>query len=162
MINHYEIIAQRIRQETEELERIVNAAQRHWRSSKTSPDADAYINSVALNCHGFYSGLERIVELIATDIDGIKIGGEHWHVELLRQMTLDLPKIRPPILQKESSNRLDEFRRFRHLVRNIYTTNLVPDEVEKLVNALPTLWSQVSSQLATFTQYLDGLAHADE
>ena len=38
--------------------------------AQTAIDQDAYLNSVALNLHSFYSGLERIFELIAQELDG--------------------------------------------------------------------------------------------
>ncbi len=162
MISRYHALAQRIRQESDELERIVGAAHRHWDRSKTSADQDAYLNSVALNLHGFYSGLERVFELIAVDLDGIKLGGERWHIELLRQMTLELPEVRPPVLQSEIAEQLDDYRKFRHLIRNIYTTNLVPAELERLVLALHPLWSRIRTQLDAFAEYLDELARADD
>ncbi|MCL4487613.1 MAG: antitoxin [Chloroflexi bacterium] len=162
MINRYSAVAQRIRQERDELERIFAVVQRHWQMSKTATDADAYLNSVALNLHGFYSGLERIFELIAIDLDGIKLGGERWHIELLHQMTLDLPQVRPPVLSRETAERLDAYRKFRHLIRNIYTTHLDPGELEKLVVALPRLWMQTRDQLDALANYLDQLSHADE
>lgn len=48
MINSYYALAQRIRQECDELERVVAAILRHWHTSKTATDQDAYLNSVAL------------------------------------------------------------------------------------------------------------------
>lgn len=162
MISRYHALAQRIRQECEELESILTAIQRHWERSKTAADQDAYLNSVAFNLHGFYSGLERIFELIAVDLDGIKLGGDHWHIELLRQMTLDLPQIRPPVLTHETAQHLDNYRKFRHVIRNIYTTNLVPSELEKLVVTLPQVWSSIRNQLDALADYLDQLSRADE
>ena len=162
MISRYRALAQRIRQENYELERVLAAIQRHWQTSKTAVDQDAYLNSVALNLHGFYSGLERIFELIAVDLDGIKLGGEHWHIELLRQMTLELPEVRPPVLSRDVAERLDSYRKFRHLIRNIYTTNLDPSELEKLVVALSHLWLDTRDQLDALVNYLDRLSHADE
>lgn len=53
-------------------------------------------------------------------------------------------------------------RRFRHLIRNIYTTNIVPGELEKLVVALPELWSQTRHSIDALAIYLDQLSHADE
>jgi hypothetical protein len=137
--------------------------ERHWKRSLTAAaDQDAYLNSVALNLHGFYSGLERIFELIAAELDGTRLGGERWHVELLKQMTLDLPNLRPPVLNANTAAHLDEYRKFRHLIRNLYTTNIVPAEMEKLVTGLPPLWSQIRQELAVFVKFLDELTHADE
>jgi hypothetical protein len=162
VIANYYSVAQRIRQECDDLERVVKAVQRHWQSSKTAAEPDAFINSVALNLHGFYSGLERIFEQVAIKVDGVKLDGEHWHSDLLRQITLDLPKIRPPVLSRDIANRLDHYLRFRHVIRNIYTTNIVPSDLEKLVVPLPQFWAEVQSQLLAFAKYLDELAHADE
>ena len=114
MMARYQTLAQRIRTEIEEIERTQATIQRHWQSARSaSVDQDAYLNSVALNLHSWYSGLERIFELIAIELDGGTLGGETWHTELLRQMTLDLPEVRPPVIQKETADRLDEYRKFR-------------------------------------------------
>ena len=37
--------------------------------------------------------------------------------------------IRPAVIGPESASALDELRRFRHLVRNVYTFNLVPEKM---------------------------------
>lgn len=134
----YHLLAQRIRDEVAEMERTVDAVSRHWRRfQKARIGQDAYLNSVALNLHSFYSGIERVLELIALELDGGALGGEAWHAELLRQMVLDVPQVRPPVLSQESSVWLDEYRKFRHRVRNIYATNLVPDRMKALVQGLP-------------------------
>ncbi len=163
MIPRYRLLQQRIQQELQELDRTQGAVQRHWRSAATTAvDQDAYLNSVALNLHSFYSGLERIFELIAGDIDGGKLGGGDWHTELLRQMTLDLGKVRPPVLRADTARQLDELRRFRHLVRNIYAANLAPGRIGPIVESLPALWADVHSQLEAFSGYLEEMSHADE
>jgi hypothetical protein len=62
-------LTQRIRDECEELARLVTRAQEAWRRLQQSSD-DLYADSVALNLHGFYAGLERLFEMIAAGIDG--------------------------------------------------------------------------------------------
>jgi hypothetical protein len=95
VIARYQVLSRRIELELEELERTQAAAQRHWQTARTTTiDQDAYLNSVALNLHSFYSGLERIFELIAQELDGGVVGGDAWHTELLRQMALDVPDVR--------------------------------------------------------------------
>lgn len=52
-------LAQRIRLEVDELERTVAAVSRHWqRAQSSAEDQDAFLNSVALNLHSYYNGLE--------------------------------------------------------------------------------------------------------
>src|SRR3990172_1326244 len=134
----YQTLMQRIQMEIEEIEQTQAAIQRHWQSAQTAlSDQDAYLNSVALNLHSWYTGLERIFELIAIELDGGTLGGEAWHTELLRQMTLDLADTRPPVIRKETAERLDEYRKFRHRIRNIYASSLDPARMQPLVTELP-------------------------
>jgi len=118
MTARWKALAQRIRVEIDELERTVSAVTRHWQRAKAATeDQDAFLNSVALNLHSFYNGLERVMELVALEMDGGTLGGEAWHAELLRQMALELPSVRPAMLSPDTGQRLDEYRKFRHRVR---------------------------------------------
>ncbi len=58
-------------------------------------------------------------------------------------MASDIPDARPAVISAETATILDEFRRFRHLVRNVYTFNLVPEKMENLISILPTLWAHL-------------------
>jgi hypothetical protein len=162
MMVRYRSLAQRLRAELQEMEPTLAAVERHWRHFRTTAsDHDAFLNSVAFNLHSLYSGLERMFELIAIEVDGGALGGERWHSEMLNQMTLDLPGVRPPVIAKATAAQLDDYRRFRHLVRNIYATNLDPDRIEALVDALPLVWDDVRQELLAFVRFLDQLADAD-
>ena len=67
----WKALAQRIRMEMDELERTVSTIARHWQSAQaTKEHRDAFLNSVALNLHSFYNGLERALELVATVSQG--------------------------------------------------------------------------------------------
>ena len=163
MMARYQSLAQRLRTELEDLEQTQTAVQRHWQGFKSSAvDQDAYLNSVAFNLHSLYCSLERMFELIAVELDGGTLGGERWHSELLSQMALDLPEVRPPVLSKAAATGLDEYRKFRHLVRNIYASNLDPGRMETLVASLPSVWNQVRQDISAFVRFLERLARADQ
>jgi len=70
-------LGERIRSELAELDRLVECAQEGWRRAQRSGD-DFYLDSVALSLHGFYAGLERLFELIATIVDGTMPRGANW------------------------------------------------------------------------------------
>ncbi|MBI4639913.1 MAG: hypothetical protein HY731_04425 [Candidatus Tectomicrobia bacterium] len=55
-----------------------------------------------------------------------------------------------------------EVRRFRHLVRNVYMINLVPEKIERLISALPRLWPQLQAKLLAFADFLEELARAND
>jgi hypothetical protein len=158
----YEELVDRIRGEVPDLDRVVQRAQRAWTQTQMTSEEQLYLDSVALNLHGFYSGLERLLELIARHVDRSLPAGETWHRDLLQQMAHDLLDVRPAVVDEDSALALDEFRRFRHLVRNVYTMNLVPDKMAGLMSALPGLWSQVRAELLAFADFLEQLARADE
>jgi hypothetical protein len=163
LIARYWLLARRIQLELEELERTQAAIQKHWQTArKIAVDQDAYLNSVALNLHSFYSALERVFELIALELDGGALGGDSWHTELLRQMSLDVPGVRPPVLQSGTAAQLDEYRKFRHRIRNIYATNLDPERVAPLVIGIPALWQAVREELDAFAAFLADLSSADD
>ena len=61
-------LAERIRQELDELHRVIGRINEAWERARRSND-DYYLDSVALNLHGFYSGFERIFTHIAEIID---------------------------------------------------------------------------------------------
>jgi hypothetical protein len=161
MRSPYLELAERIRGEITDLERLVQRIQHAWSHvQELSDEQDTYMDSVALNLHGFYSGLERLFELIARHVDRDLPTGKIWHRQLIQQMARDLTEVRPAVIGAESAVALDEFRRFRHLVRNIYTFNLDPDKMASLVTVLPDLFSQIKAELLGFSSFLEELAKA--
>jgi hypothetical protein len=163
MIPEYQLLAQRIRNEVDELERNAHRAAYVWQGAQKAPvDRDVYIESVALNLHGFYAGLERLFEAVAQVVDGGLPKGESWHRDLLQQMAYDVPSLRPPVVSSETASGLDEFRRFRHVVRNVYAEHLDPNRIGNLVAKLSPLWPQVKAELLAFAQFLEGVSKADD
>ena len=153
----YRTIAGRIRAESQELARVVERTDRIWQQAMTSSD-DYYVDATALNLHGFYAGLERLLEIIADGVDQAKPGGAHWHDELLRQMAAEIPGVRPPVLSQETRERLDRYRGFRHVVRNVYTYNLDPEQIGVLVKQLAPTMARVAHELTAFADFLEQVA----
>ncbi|MBS3968001.1 MAG: hypothetical protein KGZ60_13685 [Truepera sp.] len=79
MIECYLVVASRIRQELTDLERVVSRAEQAMGLARNSTEHDLYLDSVALNLHDFYGGLERIFRHIATGVDQSLPGGPEWH-----------------------------------------------------------------------------------
>jgi len=155
----YQELSERIRGEMLDIERVVQRALRAWpKAQKASEEQDVYLDSVALNIHSFYSGVERLFELIARHVDGALPASETWHRDLLQQMAQDVTNARPAVIDQDSALTLDDFRRFRHLVRNVYTINLVPDKMAKLIIDLPRLWPKLRAELLAFAEFLKELA----
>lgn len=116
---------------------------------------DYYLDGVALNLHGCYGGLERIFELIAAVVDCRKPRGENWHQALLTQMTEEVAGVRPAVISQATFHRLDEYRGFRHVVRNVYTYNFEAAKIQKLVTELPATLEQTRAELLAFASFLE-------
>ena len=156
MIESYMILAGRIRKELDDLQRLSLRANRAMEAARNQPkDLDLYIDSAALNLHDIYSGVERILKQIAATVDGNLPASPEWHRDLLEQMGLDLPQVRPPVLSNESIINLDEYLRFRHVVRNVYTFSLDPERVGRLVKELGPVYDQLRQELFMFAQFLE-------
>ena len=162
MIARHIVHAERIRSELANIEGVVARVRRAMEASAgDAVDSDLYWDAVALNLHDFYTGLERILRHIAAEIDGHLPAGGEWHQELLRQMAIPLPRIRPAIFSNETIKRLDEYLRFRHVVRHVYAFEFDPQRIKPLAEALTGDFAQIKGELAVFTDYLEGLADAD-
>jgi hypothetical protein len=147
-------VANRIRLELAELEEVVRRVEEGWKRAEGSGD-DYYLDGVALNLHGLYSGLERIFEVIALNVDGRKPEGENWHQELLRQMSTEILEMRPAVISESCYEALNEYRGFRHVVRNIYTYIFDRVKMRKLVEKTPGLFNQVRAELLAFADFLE-------
>lgn len=159
----YSELAERIRGEVSDLDRIVKRVLSYWNRGEKSPhEQDVYLDSVALNLHSFYSGVERLFELIARHVDRDLPDGKHWHRDLLEQMTKDIEDTRPAVISRTSGDDPDEFRRFRHMVRNVYTFNLVPDKMQPLITRLDSRWSRIRDELLAFATFIDDVARTSE
>lgn len=159
MIGRYALVSGRIRQELRNLERVVNRIEDAMAAARKRPeDQDFYLDSIALNLHDFYAGLERIFHYIASHLEQSVPTDGQWHRELLRQMNVEVPGVRPTVLSVESVWALDEYLRFRHVVRNVYTFNFDPERIERLVGQIWPCFEQVRSDLLAFASFVERLA----
>jgi len=145
----YLTLISRVEDELSEIKNIIDRSQKAWKNAQNKND-DLYIDSVALNLHSFYVSLERIFQLIADEIDGSLPSGNAWHQNLLKQMKTEIKKIRPRVISNNSYKKLDEYRGFRHIVRNVYSFQLASERIKPLVQNLPELFNQIEHEIRNF------------
>lgn len=112
--------------------------------------------------HGWYTGLESLFERIARTVDGHVPTGERSHRALLRQMTVELPGVRGPIIASALEGELAELLKFRHFFRHAYAVTLDPKKVRAEADRVSTHHAEVARALdaveAFLTQSLTALA----
>jgi hypothetical protein len=107
--------------------------------------------------HDFYTGIEKIFENIAKEIDQRVPMGEEWHSELLHQMTLDIPGLRPPVITAHAEKKLREYLGFRHLFRKRYGFELDWEKMKRLLVKIPQVLSNLEKEVEVFFKTLDSL-----
>ncbi len=113
---------------------------------------------MALNLHGFYSGVERIFEDIGRTVDESLPEGPDWHRKLLLQMSAEVEHVRPAVVSRMTRLCLDEYRAFCHVLRNVYAFSLRPSRINELADELESCHVAVITDLERFMQFLESCA----
>jgi hypothetical protein len=119
--------------------------------------ADLLNENFALKLHNFYTGCERVFQLVATELNGGLPSGSDWHRRLLNRMQAERQG-RPAVISGGMAVKLQEYLGFRHVVRSLYGYELDPDRIAKLVNLYPEVWHQFEQEIEIFIQWLEALA----
>ena len=147
-------LALRIRNELPEIEHTLKRAMEGVKRAKQAGD-NYSLDGVALNLHSFYSGIERIFELIAADVDDMLPEGKNWHQILLKQMAEEMTEVRPAVISDSVRLGFDEYRGFRHIVRNVYTYKFDSARIEKLTAKAEPLFNRLRAELLAFADFLE-------
>jgi hypothetical protein len=162
LLESYRILAERIRFELSNVEKTLDRARRALAGYKTaSENQDLFLDSMALGLHDFYTGLELVFSKIATVVDGKMPASKEWHRDLLVQMSSDIPTTRPPVISEEMVQNLDEYRRFRHVVRSVYSFNFDIQRIEPLIERSSPIFIRIQNELFIFAELLDRVAGVD-
>ncbi len=70
-------------------------------------------------------------------------------------MASEIPELRPPILSAQTKSRLDPYRGFRHVVRNVYIFEIDAELIKPLVDGLVDVFSLVNMELEEFLRFLE-------
>jgi uncharacterized protein YutE (UPF0331/DUF86 family) len=143
------------------IDRAVEVIEKRLRALKSKTDTEdfsAYTESLAINIHGFYEGIETIFEKV-TDFTGEeKPSGPEWHMELLERMTLPIKRLRPDVISVETAKRLDTYRAFRHKVRHIYGFMIVPENIITLAEKIKEAYKGFKRDLRRFIAFAEEVA----
>ena len=114
------------------------------------PDDSFCLRSIGSVLHDFYMAVEKIMKAVAKSVDGVVPQGPNWHRELLVQMTLSVPQVRPPVISTETAVVLLEFLAFRHVFRNVYGFGLSAVRLGELLPKLPGAAKRLEDEVTRF------------
>jgi uncharacterized protein YutE (UPF0331/DUF86 family) len=152
-MSKYNVLVARLNQELAKIQTAVQSAVSQANKAKTTGDLD-YLQAAALSLQNFYMGVEQAFEEIAKQVDESLPTGASSHRELLEQMALEIPQVRPPVIQANTRERLSDYRGFRHVVVHRYGFELYPERIQELVEELPICCHDLTRDMQTFCEFL--------
>ena len=145
-MHNNDFITAKIDVELENMKRLQLRVITAWDKSRKTAD-DFYLDSVALNLQSYYAAVENIFTHIAGNIDKKIPQGIGWHKALAEQMSTPIKNLRGAVISKKTKSSLDEYRAFRHVVRNVYAFNLNPAKIKPLVANLNKITKMLEKDL---------------
>ncbi len=119
-----------------------------------APVDPAVLALAAVALHGWYTGLESVLERVARQLDGDVPTGSRWHRELLTQMSVEVPRLRPAVLPRTVIAPLAELLAFRHFFRHAYGIVLDADRIATRLALLFAAVDEVDVALDMFDSFL--------
>ncbi len=107
--------------------------------------------------HDFYTGIEQLLEHIASELDGEIPVGADWHAQLLGRMTSVIESVRPAVLSPDLADALRPYLRFHHLFRNIYGAQLRWELCRGLATEMGDVWEKFHGEMEAFKDVLKSL-----
>ena len=130
-----------------EVDRIANRIEERRRTFDRESASE--VDSLAYQLHNLYSAFEQLFDEVARFFEN-RIDEARYHADLIRRMQLEIRGIRPALLSEATASGLDELRRFRHLFRHAYATDLEPAKVAKLAAKTPGIRSAFGQDFERF------------
>ncbi|MDZ7364093.1 MAG: hypothetical protein ONB46_25770 [candidate division KSB1 bacterium] len=107
------------------VKRVLDAKQKHGES-------EIFVEFAAMHLQSYYTGVEHILKTIATKIDGSIPEGDRWHKDLLDQVAIEIPRVRPVVISKSLWDELVDYLAFRHVIRNVYPFDINAKKVRMI------------------------------
>jgi hypothetical protein len=122
----------------------------------TTPDDPAVLALAAVALHGWYTGFETMLERVARQLDGDVPEGARWHRELITQLAVEVPGVRPAVLSAAVVGPLAELLSFRHFFRHAYGVVLDGALLGARLATLLSVAPEVSRSFDGFDAFLAG------
>lgn len=94
---------------------------------------------------------------IYKNIDGFM--GDSFYLRsigsVLHDFYYDIPEVRPAVISKTTMDKLDKYRAFRHIFRNVYGYNLDSDRIKELLLELPETVDLFTDDVKSFMNLLE-------
>ena len=113
---------------------------------------------VAVALHHGYGAVEAALARVAQLLEGSVPQGADWHQQLLHTMTLEIPSVRPAILERETADFLRKLLAFRHFFRHAYAVGWDAEQLASVKLAALAARAPLARDLDALDKFLARLA----
>ena len=116
-----------------------------------------FLRGIGSILHDFYVTVENTLKIICSEVEEKLPECSNWHVLLLKQASYEIPEVRPAIISKVTMDKLDKYRAFRHVFRNVYGYNLDAERIKELLLELTETVDLFTEDIKNFMKLLEDL-----
>jgi len=139
--------------EIEDLEKLFKDFQAYT-SEHHSPYSWDELRVLAGLLHDFYNGVENIFKRVVNRVDQYPeiLEDKNSHQSLLKYMAQDIKDTRPALLSNELRDKLEEYLRFRHVVRHAYGHRYKEKQMKPLIDNFPEVFTSFRQEIENFME----------
>ena len=137
--------------EISQIDKLLNESESLQNLCKLKTPDFIELSAAAMVLHSFYNGIENIILMILKSYEEKLPSGNNWHMELLEKASIQNGD-RKIIINNKLKNQLEEYRKFRHIVRHTYNYKLNWTMMEGIMNNMNTIWSKAKENLNKFME----------
>lgn len=160
-VGKVKVISARLKMELENIQKLYDTLKTKdmfdKKTLKQKLTDDFVLRAIGSIFHDFYTAVENMFKIVAKNIDGFMPSGAEWHLELLEQMSMPIEGERPAFINTDTKLLLNEFRGFRHIFRNIYGFNLMPERIARLLDIFPEAVDNLKKDVGKFINEMESI-----
>lgn len=160
MKEEIKLLKSEIIDDLQSIKRIYDKLNREKGKVENTP-SEAQLINIGYYLHNLYNAFENIFLNIADVFENQIKEKSRWHYSLQKRMALNIEDIRPKVICKETSNYLDELRRFRHIFRHSYDYEIDWERLKIVLKKAEKLQRIYQKEIRNFIGFLDKLSEQD-
>lgn len=160
MKEEIKLLKSEIIDDLQSIKRIYDKLNREKGKVENTP-SEAQLINIGYYLHNLYNAFENIFLNIVNVFENQIKEKSRWHYSLQKRMALNIEDIRPKVISKETSNYLDELRRFRHIFRHSYDYEIDWERLKIVLKKAEKLQRIYQKEIRNFIGFLDKLSEQD-
>lgn len=115
------------------------------------------LSHVGYLLHTIYTAWESAFHRIATTFEN-RLDASRWHEQLLKRMTLEIPGLRPAVIDAATADELAILRGFRHFFRHNYAARFKWRRMQHVLESLDNCAPLVTGSLRRFLNVVEQIS----